>query len=172
MAFAVGALLWPRVHRRASDWLVVVTAGLLPDSDLLIPSAVMRFAPSWHHRGAMHSISMAVLAGAIFARCLSRRPTLQGSFLWLWFLFALATLLHGLVDTLTTYGPGVSLLWPFSLTEVKAPWLPLGAVDLSLFSGRAAKVAATILNEMMVVWAPASVIAWLGLLRRGRMNTC
>ncbi len=96
--------------------------SLLPDIDVIGFAMGVRYGDPWGHRGATHSMAMAVAVGlaigAIAAR--SNRPGRRTA------LVASAVLAsHALLDTMTDGGLGCALLWPFSLTRYFAPWRPI-----------------------------------------------
>jgi inner membrane protein len=105
--------------------------ALLPDSDFilheLVPTATM-----FQHRGAMHSLTVAVLVGLIVGLVLlgngDRHPIR-------WGLIAGAIVAsHGVMDMFGQSDLGVELLWPFSDMRFLAPWrlLPNPALERPL----------------------------------------
>lgn len=156
------------------------TVSLLPDLDVIGFSLGIEYGDPWGHRGASHSLAMAVLVGvaaAIAARGL-RRPALRTG------LLATAVVAsHALLDTMTDGGLGCALFWPLDLTRYFAPWrpipvAPIGAafftaggasvavVELLLFAPLfvfalwrpAARLSRTLLGSLVVGWA---AVAWL-----------
>ena len=105
--------------------------ALLPDADVIGFAMGVRYADPWGHRGAAHSLAIAlVVAGAIAFAARARTAPRR-----LLRLIAVATLVvasHGLLDTLTDGGLGVALFWPFSLTRYFAPWRPIPVAPIGL----------------------------------------
>jgi inner membrane protein len=103
--------------------------SLLPDVDVVGFSLGVQYGDPWGHRGATHSLTLAVVAGvaiALAARRFGRpfgRTALTAS-------LVLAS--HGLLDTLTDGGLGAALLWPFDLTRYFAPWRPIPVAPIGL----------------------------------------
>jgi inner membrane protein len=107
--------------------VLAVCCSLLPDTDVisrLVGNQQLETLVGGH-RGLTHSVSFALLIGLI-ALAAFRGPDWRARRGQLWLSLAAATASHGLVDSLTTYGPGVALLAPLSWIRFKAPWQPLG----------------------------------------------
>ena len=123
---------------RPLTWGPAVLFGalaLLPDADVIGFAFGVKYGDPLGHRGASHSLLAAAVVAAVAALlCWAlKRPGPLSWFLWV---FAVVGS-HGLLDTLTTGGKGVALLWPFSETRFFAPWrpipvAPIGAGLLSL----------------------------------------
>ncbi len=106
---------------------VAWTAGLValamaPDLDVIGFVLGVPFAAPWGHRGATHSLAVAVLAAAALA-LLARAARLPAGRVALAAGLALAS--HGLLDTLTDGGLGIAVLWPFTPRRFFAPWRPI-----------------------------------------------
>jgi inner membrane protein len=131
-----------------------VVASLAPDLDVLGFYAGLPYAAALGHRGATHSLAVALalaLATAALHRPLRTRPPVAFAFV----LAAAAS--HGLLDALTRGGLGVALLWPFSDERLFAPLrlIPVAPLRTGLWSRGLAVVGA----ELVRVWAPALVLA-------------
>jgi inner membrane protein len=119
-------------NRRPPSWRSMIgwsALSLLPDADVIGFSFGIRYGDPWGHRGATHSLAMAVAAGLVVglaARSFGRpfRRTALSAIL------VLAS--HGLLDTLTDGGLGCALLWPFDLTRYFAPWRPIPVAPIGL----------------------------------------
>lgn len=122
-----GALVRPK---RQVPWRLVVVAALasaLPDIDswsswiwgIPAPDAPL---PPWWHRGATHSLFVAVAAGCVAAvvhRLLRVRALTAGV------VVGAAMASHGILDMLTDDGVPVAYLWPLSSARLFADWRPL-----------------------------------------------
>jgi inner membrane protein len=76
--------------------------------------------------------------GALLARLARRKPIKAG-------LFAAGIVAsHDLLDTLTTGGLGIALLWPFTNRRFFAPWhlIPVSPIGFGFFSYRGLHVVA------------------------------
>jgi len=110
------------VMPKASMMLLCSALALLPDIDVLAFRLHIPYAAPFGHRGAIHSLSFAVIVGcsAGGVQALRGRP-------WLGFglLAGALTASHGLLDTLTDGGLGIALLWPFTEHRYFFVWRPL-----------------------------------------------
>ncbi len=128
---AVG-LLTGRLHggagagaRRRTDWRTLalfVALATLPDVDVLLVGLGASEAGPFGHRGAMHSLAMAIAVGAACAIAARRwhwpvvRTALAG---------AAAIASHTLLDLLDAGGKSLMLFWPLSSARYHSLWCPL-----------------------------------------------
>jgi inner membrane protein len=122
VGLAAGRMSAPR-PTRAWPWTVALVAlSYLPDADVLAFAFRIPYAAEWGHRGALHSLAIAVVCGvaASLAARIWRLSRLQAGAT-----AGLVVASHGLLDTLTDGGLGVALLWPFDHQRYFAPWRPL-----------------------------------------------
>lgn len=128
--------------------------ALLPDIDVVGFLRGVPYGAEWGHRGATHSLTLAVAGGVVvgLAARWFKRPVAKTM------AFAVVVLAsHGLLDTMTDGGLGVALLWPFSLTRYFAPWRPIvvAPIGLDFFTSYGATVAAS----EVVLFAPLLLFA-------------
>ena len=122
---AVGLTAARSSEGRASRWpslLFWSALSLLPDIDVVGFMRGVPYGAPWGHRGATHSLTLAVAGGVVvgLAARWFKRPVARTM------AFAVVVLAsHGLLDTMTDGGLGIALLWPFSLTRFFAPWTPI-----------------------------------------------
>jgi inner membrane protein len=125
---AVG-LLAGRLHggapgstdRRASSGALALFAAvsMLPDADVFLVALGASDAGAIGHRGASHSLSVALGIGVLCAFAARRfgwpvmRTALAGT---------LAVASHALLDVLGFGGRGLMVFWPFSSTRFFSPW--------------------------------------------------
>jgi inner membrane protein len=141
-----------------------VLASILPDFDVAGFHFHIAYADNFGHRGAMHSLLVALLIGslaALFSRWLLARR---------WVVFAFVTFSaasHGLLDTLTNGGLGVALLWPFDTQRYFAPWRPIEVSPFGTHVFSSARGLAVLESELLWIWLPAlCVCAGLILIRK------
>ena len=130
--------------------------SLLPDADVIGLSLGIDYHDVWGHRGASHSIAVALLAGvpgAWFARLCGGRALQTG------LLVAAVVVSHGLLDSLTDGGLGAALLWPFRDDRYFAPWnpIPVAPIGLRFLSPAGMGVA---LTEMLLFAALLAYAIW------------
>lgn len=146
-----------------------VAASMLPDLDVLAFRFNIAYTDNFGHRGASHSIALAILV-ALVAMMFAQR--LQSSRLKTFLFIGVVCASHGVLDTFTNGGNGVALLWPFSGQRIFAPWQAIEVSPLSLsrvFSGRGLEV---LESEFVLVWLPAiAVCGALILFRRLKPNS-
>ncbi|MGH7286155.1 MAG: metal-dependent hydrolase [Polyangiaceae bacterium] len=110
--------------------------ALWPDVDALGFLFGVKYSDPFGHRGATHSIPVALLVGLASIWVAKKRdlPVVK-TFLFTTF----AAVSHGLLDTLTFGGGlGCALLWPFSNARFWAPvrFIPVAPIGLALLSAR------------------------------------
>ena len=106
---------------RCSWWTLAVFAGMavLPDVDVLIVACGACDDGLIGHRGASHSLVMALGIGLTLALLMRRlgwpvlRTAIAASF---------AVGSHGVLDALAQGGRGLPLLWPLTEARFHAPW--------------------------------------------------
>lgn len=139
---------------------VAATAcAVLPDIDVLWSPGLPVSSP-FAHRALTHSLLFALVAAIVVAFMLfsgdAWRPTrtrIAGTLL-------LALLSHSCLDMLSTYSYGIGVFVPFSEHRFRWPWTPLGRPTGTILS--------QLVEEGLVVFLPAMVIAWLGWRIRSR----
>jgi inner membrane protein len=103
--------------------------SMLPDVDVVGMALGVPYGAPWGHRGATHSLAMAVLIGAASSLAIrpARRPVIVTA------LLAVAVVAsHGLLDAMTDGGRGVALLWPFSTRRIFLPWRPIPVAPIGV----------------------------------------
>lgn len=124
--------------KRPMPWRLIIAASFAaaaPDLDAL-SKHFLHIPPTsiYGHRGAAHSLFMALAAGFVAAlshRRLEVRPLTAG------ICIGTAMASHGLLDMMTDGGLPVAYLWPLSSVRLFADWRPIhsGPVHLAhLFS--------------------------------------
>ena len=170
-AHAAPALaLYPlfRAHTPRRLWLLGVACAMAPDLDVLAFRFGIPYEHPLGHRGLWHSIPFAALFAALLTLAIFVRPRAGASRLATWIYLFLATASHGLLDTFTNGGLGVALLAPFDNHRFFAPFRPIEVSPLGLGAFFSARGADVVLSELVWVWAPCALLAWVCLqLRRG-----
>lgn len=103
--------------------------SLLPDADVVGMALGVPYGAPWGHRGATHSLVMAVVIGV--AAALLARPT-RRSFVTTALLAVAVVASHGLLDAMTDGGRGVALLWPFSTRRIFFAWRPIPVAPIGM----------------------------------------
>ncbi len=140
---AVG-LLAGRLHgggdrgaERRNRWAALALFTILstlPDLDVLLVALGASETGPFGHRGALHSLTMALAAG-VFCAVAARRwrwPVLRTALAG-----AAAVASHTLLDLLGSGGKSLALFWPLSSARFHSPWrlLPDAPRGLKLLSG-------------------------------------
>lgn len=156
---------------RTPSWPAILgwsALSLLPDIDVVGFLRGVPYGAEWGHRGATHSLTLAVAGGVAvgLAARWFKRPVARTMALAI---VVLAS--HGLLDTMTDGGLGIALLWPFSLTRFFAPWqpIPVAPIGLDFFTLDGAMIALTELVLFLPLWPyvfgfrvrAATVALWL-----------
>ncbi len=172
-AIAAGALARTAGSPRLPSWTVPVAAvcAMLPDLDVVAFSVGVPYDSMLGHRGLTHSIAAAVLLATAAVAVLAR-DILPGDRRALWTILSIATLSHGLLDTLTDGGSGVALLAPFESARYFFPWRPIAVspVGGSFFTARTPeggpRWVGVLASEILWIWMPALLILALAGWRR------
>lgn len=137
-------------------------ASILPDFDSIAFKLGIAYADQFGHRGASHSLFVALTVGVIGAAAANGLHTTRWRALWF---LTLCTASHPLLDALTNGGLGVALLWPWSHERIFAPWRPIAVspIGAGFFSARGLTV---LWSELWWVWAPAFALACVGWVSR------
>jgi inner membrane protein len=96
--------------------------ALLPDLDVIGFRFHVPYSAPFGHRGAFHSLTFAVLAGAVVGAVQGVRgkPWISAALL-----AGAVVATHGLLDAMTDGGLGVALFWPFTDQRYFLPWRPI-----------------------------------------------
>ena len=100
--------------------------ALAPDADVIGFLLGVPYGADWGHRGATHSLAIALAAGGIVAALSPARS---------WRVAAVVAAVvgsHGLLDALTDGGLGAALFWPFDDSRYFAPWTPVPVSPIGL----------------------------------------
>lgn len=168
-AVTIGLALRPGRALPRRYWTLGVIAAAVPDLDAIgRPFGPLELeALAGGHRGFTHSLTFAVVLGALMAWQGFRGADWDGLRPRLWLYLALATASHGLIDMLASYGGGVALLAPFSWTRFAWPWQPLGASGGC--QGAARCLWAGTVNELLWIGLPlAAAVTVIAALRSRR----
>lgn len=140
-ALPVGAALLPTdIPRRV--WIAGFACAVVPDIDAIgRPFGFGDLAFLGGHRALTHSLPFAIALSFVVVAFLCRHAAARKDCGRTTVLLVVATASHGLLDTLTAYGEGVTLLAPFSMQRYTAPWHPLNG-----------------LNEITWIWLPALLV--------------
>ena len=119
---------------RVASALLFVFLATFPDADVLARGLGAGPGSPWLHRGALHSLLVAALAGAAAA---AMAGGLGRSRLRLAIAAAAVSASHGLLDALTDGGRGVALLWPWNAERMFAAIrpIPVAPIGLGVASG-------------------------------------
>lgn len=153
---------------RARLGVALALLAVLPDADVLAFRADVPYEHWLGHRGLLHSLPFAVLAGVLGA-ALAFPGLRRGSRAW-WGvagLLALAAASHAVLDALTDGGLGVAFWLPFDDARYFLPWRPIPVSPLGVeafFRGRGGEI---LTQEIRWIWLPTLAAAGtLALLRR------
>jgi inner membrane protein len=148
-AFTKDPVLWKKAA------LAFSVISIWPDVDAVGFLFGVSYGDTLGHRGATHSLLLALLVGLVsyaFAQRHGLSPARTAVF------GTVVAASHGLLDTMT-YGGGLgcALLWPFSDTRFWAPvrFIPISPIGLGLLSARGLRV---MLAEV-VIFAPFWIYA-------------
>ena len=132
--------------------------SMLPDLDVAGFRFGVPYGAPFGHRGATHSLMVALVLGAgAAALAYARSPTRVRSkrALRLGLFVAGVVASHGLLDAMTDGGKGIGLLWPFTTERFFFPWrpIPVAPIGTRFFSMRGLRVAAVEFLEFAPLFA-------------------
>jgi inner membrane protein len=112
---------------------------MLPDIDVVGMAFGVPYGAAWGHRGATHSLAMAVFVGIAAAAMTRPRGQPLGPRA---VLACLVMASHGVLDAMTDGGKGVALLWPFTTRRFFLPWrpIPVAPIGMGFLSSEGVKV--------------------------------
>lgn len=135
-----------------------VLASVLPDFDVVAFRLNIAYADDLGHRGASHSLFIAVVLGLMATALASRLEcTRRKAFAFVTFCAAS----HGLLDMLTNGGLGVAIWWPWSNERYFFPCQIIEVSPLSLRRIFSPTGLAVVKSEFVWVWIPAMTTAAL-----------
>ena len=116
------------------------------------------------HRGITHSFFFALILSGLVMLLAFREPVSGISRKALFVYFFAVTAMHPILDALVDGVWGVALFAPFSSARYFLPWRPIHSspLGMSFFSASGVSV---ILNELVWIWVPSSIVMlapWLG----------
>jgi inner membrane protein len=162
--------LYPLFRSRTPErlWLLGVACAMAPDLDVLAFRFGIPYEHPLGHRGLFHSLPFAALFAALLTLVIFTRPWPGASRLATWLYLFLATASHGVLDTFTDGGLGVALWCPIECSRHFAPFRPIAVSPLGLRAFFGARGVVVLASELLWVWVPCGVLAWLSVqLRRG-----
>ena len=146
-------------HMPARLWLLAIVCAVAPDLDsvLGIPGVDL-WNDLFAHRGFTHSLTFAALLAALVVAGVFRDIAVNTRAWWRhWLFFFAVTASHGVLDALTSGGPGVAFFSPFSRETYFFPWRPIAVspLRLSFFSARGV---AAVMSELLWIGAPIALV--------------
>jgi len=133
-----------------------VALSVLPDFDVVAFRLGIPYSAEFGHRGFSHSLLIAAVVALIGALAfLKAKIQLRKS---AWFLF-LSMASHGILDTFTTGGKGIALLWPFSNQRLFSPFQVIQVSPLSLSRFLSSRGISVLVSELQWVWLPSICLA-------------
>jgi inner membrane protein len=143
-------------------------AAVVPDLDVVVHWFGVPWGHVLGHRGMSHSLGFAAVLAALVVGAMFRGPAWGDRRGALWVVLFLATASHGVMDAMTSGGPGVALFAPFDETRYFLPWRPIPVSPISpsrFFTQRGLDIMQA---EVLLLWLPTAALAIVGAVVRGR----
>lgn len=143
-------------------------AAAVPDLDVAVHWLGVPEGHPLGHRGLSHSLAFAAVLAALLSCTVFRDPGWRGRRLGLWLVLFVAIASHGILDAMTSGGPGVALFAPFDDTRHFLPWRPIPVSPISprrFFTQRGVDIMQA---EVLLIWLPGAALAIAGAALRGR----
>jgi inner membrane protein len=162
---AVGAAAGRAAARERPGRLMVVLAllAMVPDLDVVAFAFGIPYRAPFGHRGAFHSLAMALAIGAL---CSLAAPAYRLSRLRMFVAVSAVVASHGLLDTFTDGGLGIALFWPLSNHRFFFSWRPIPVAPIG--SGIFSRYGLHVLLAESLVAVPLLVYAFWPRRRTGR----
>jgi inner membrane protein len=112
----------------------------------------IRYGSPWFHRGATHSIAMALLGAAVVTSLV--RPSRWKSFA---LVAAAVAASHGLLDSMTDGGMAIASFWPATSHRFFLPWRPIHVAPMG--ARLLSKAGAHMIVCEAVAFSPAWILA-------------
>ena len=144
----------PRAVPKKRFALLLSTAAVLPDVDLVSFHFGISYSHSLGHRGFSHSLLFAVAVGLIAGLSFGLWHRLdQNAIASVVGLSTLAVVSHGVLDAATSGGLGVGFLLPFNDSRFFLPFRPIAVspINPAKFPSAASRVLG---SEALCVWGP------------------
>ncbi|SCK11186.1 metal-dependent hydrolase [Vogesella sp. LIG4] len=139
--------------------LAGVLLSILPDLDVLAFRLGIPYGDAFGHRGFSHALFSAALLALLAGWYCQRRYPVSFRVACGYLFVAMAS--HGLLDTLTTGGKGVALLWPFSNERFFAPLQFIQVSPIGAGRFLSARGLTVLISELQWVWLPAIALGLL-----------
>jgi inner membrane protein len=162
---AIG-LWFARTPQVARALTVGALCAALPDLDGIGYRLGVTYNAMLGHRGLSHSLAFAAVLATAGVALLPEAWRGGLSRPGLWFLIAITTASHGVLDAATSGGLGVAFFAPFDGTRWFLPWRPIRVSPMSIRGFISARGVAILASEARWVWVPSAVLAVTALLVR------
>jgi inner membrane protein len=163
-AIAGAALAATAPSVRGRLWLAGAVCATIPDLDVLGIWVGVPWRHVLGHRGLTHSLAFAAGLATLVTVAAFRGRGWRAA----WLALFVATASHGVLDAMTSGGPGVALLAPFDDTRYFLPWRPIPVAPLGVAWLLTPRARAVFEAEIVVVWLPAAALALVVAARRVR----
>jgi len=148
------AAAWP-ARGDVRFWCAAVFCSLLPDVDVIGFRLGIPYGDLWGHRGIMHSLLFAALAGVLFGALLGKSALERAKLSLLLFVI---TASHGFLDAMTDGGLGVAFFSPFDTARYFLPWRPIHVSPIGVHSAFSARIIRVLWSEIRSVWPIALLL--------------
>lgn len=165
---AVTAASLPKRESQQKFWVLLILciiSSCIPDTDVIAFKFGIPYGHMFGHRGFSHSIFFGLIWGGLMTMLYS---LFFGKirYGWLFILFSMVTISHGVLDAVTTGGKGIGFFIPFINERYFLPWRFITVSPLSLerfFSSWGLKVLG---SEMLFLGIPCLLIFLVKMLFR------
>lgn len=152
------AVAWGLGPRRISPRLAVAgaVAAMLPDADVIGFAMGVPYETAWGHRGASHSLALALICGLLAAGLAGK---LESTPRTVFLVVGGAMASHGLTDMLTDGGHGIAILWPLTGERFFWPSRPIEVSPIGLSRFLGPRGLDVLLSELVWLILPVLVLA-------------
>ena len=157
---AATAAALPKRASRNQFWVLAilcVISSCIPDLDVISFKLGIPYGHVLGHRGFSHSILFGIIWGFLMTMLYKKLVGVSVS-IWLFIIFSLVTISHGVLDAMTTGGKGIGFFIPFIDDRYFMPWRFIKVSPLSIdrfFSDWGIKVLG---SELLYIGIPCAIV--------------
>lgn len=143
-------------------WALAIICSIIPDADAIGLAFGIPYKHFFGHRGFFHSPFFALLMSIFLVYVFFHDLEIFSRQWFFYFIFFfLLSASHGILDAFTSGGYGIPLLAPFDNTRYFFPWTPIKVSPIGIKAFFSKWGLTVIKNELLWIWLPSFLIAFI-----------